>query len=105
MAVKFSFGMDGAYLAHMNAFVFAGFPTTSTFTDFFAHLSKAWPCDLRMFEYNVKGWNVRNKFIEVTYLGLENLHITTQQIFPLHALFSWYSSDEECCVDILESFF
>jgi len=39
MAVKFSFGIDGAYLEQIRAFVLAGFPTTRTLTVFFAYLS------------------------------------------------------------------
>ena len=43
IAVKFFLGIDGANLDAINAFVFAGFPTTRTLTDFFATLSKAAP--------------------------------------------------------------
>ncbi len=52
IAEKFSFGKDGAYLAHINAFVLAGLPTTKTLTDFFANLSKASPCKSRKNLYN-----------------------------------------------------
>jgi hypothetical protein len=36
-------GIEGANLEAINAFVFAGFPTTSTLTDFLATLSRAAP--------------------------------------------------------------
>jgi hypothetical protein len=41
--VKFFLGIDGAYVEAIKAFVFAGFPTTSTLTDFLATLSRADP--------------------------------------------------------------
>jgi len=40
-AVKFYFGIEGANFEAIRAFVLAGFPTTTTFTDFFAYLSRA----------------------------------------------------------------
>ncbi len=43
MAVKFFFGIEGANLDALNAFVLAGFPTTRTFTVFLATLSRADP--------------------------------------------------------------
>jgi len=43
MAVKFFFGIEGANLDAINAFVLAGFPTTRTFTVFLATLSRADP--------------------------------------------------------------
>jgi len=43
IAVKFFFGIEGANFDAINALVFAGFPTTSTFTVFLATLSRADP--------------------------------------------------------------
>ena len=43
--MKFSRGIDGAYLEQTSAFVFAGLPTTNTFTVFLAYLSSASPCN------------------------------------------------------------
>jgi hypothetical protein len=43
MAVIFFFGIDGANEDVINAFVLQGFPTTNTFTVFFAYSSNALP--------------------------------------------------------------
>lgn len=43
MAVKFSFGMLGAFLDNMRQLVFAGLATTNTLTVFLATASKAFP--------------------------------------------------------------
>jgi hypothetical protein len=54
--VKFSRGIDGAYLEQTNAFVFAGLPTTNTFTVFLAYLSSASP-------YNRNKLNFRTQYV------------------------------------------
>ena len=53
-AEKFSLGMLGALVMVMSAFVLAGFPTTRTFTVFFANSSMAfpWPSKMAAFACN-----------------------------------------------------
>ena len=48
MAVNRPGSRSGALFMAISALVFAGLPTTSTFTSFFAEADSAWPCGLKM---------------------------------------------------------
>merc|ERR1712029_776069 len=76
MQEKFSFGMDGEYLLSMQALVLAGLPTTKTLTLFFANLSIACPCALKIFTLAF-----RRSFLS----------------FP-----TWHSTNHKSSIDILE---